>query len=308
MKTVKSVGKESGYGWMLILVITTWGIVPGLAQLGNLDGDVTTFYVNWIAVLAIAAIITLQRGWVKFKNYTKKDYLKMIGLGLIWPFIYSVAYFQSIKLGDAAFTTVLNYTWPIFFMAISAVLLGRKSVYLEKKGFKFVFPVLLAVASVGVYVVGTKSVNAVYSFTILFGLTAAFTQALFCYLTGNTKYDDWVLTFVIEVVTAVLVTPMVLARSSLVIPNLKVIGYLALIGAVSNGIGFWAFVKGSRLSTVVANSRGRSSDPLWLIGTSTVPISQIVLLPLMRIPINTSMVISLVLIGLSLALYKTFNS
>jgi|GEM_PF-3171949 len=308
VNTKKSSSKEPGYAWLLIVVIVTWGIVPGLAQLGNLDGDITTFYVNWIAVIAITILITIQGGWSKFRKYDWKDYLKMIGLGLIWPFIYSVTYFQSIKLVGAAFTTILNYTWPIFFMVISAVLLGRKSVYLNRKSFRFILPVLLAVASVVVYVVGTKSTDAVHNLAITYGLIAAFTQALFCYLTGNVNYDDWVLTFVIEVVTAVLVTPLVLARSSLILPDLKVIWYLIIVGAISNGVGFWAFVKGTRLSTINANKHGKSSDPLWLIGTSAIPTSQIILLPLMKIPVNASMIFSLVLIGLSLVLYKIFNN
>lgn len=315
--------EEPGYKnyiFLMIVVIVLWGIVPGFAQLGGLPGDITTFYVNWVAVITLAIILTFKGMWRKFKTFKKKDYIKLTALGIVWPFIYSVAYFQSIKEVGAGFTTILNYTWPLFFILSSMVIYGKRSEFLSKSAYKYLLPILLAVGAVPVYMYGGATF--MFSWAILFGLVAALTQGSFSFISGErtkdpkddkfngwlsfSEYDPWMLTFVIEFVTAVLVTILIMFSGNFVIPDTTTFMYLAILGAASNGIGFWAFVKGSGLSAKLAKGKEYKRDPLWLIGVSLVPISQILFLPLMNIEVPKSTFWALALIAASLVLYRLF--
>lgn len=115
------------YIWLLLIAVTSWGVVPGFAKLGNLGGDITTFYVNWVAVFAVAAIITITGQWQKIRNYTSKQYLIMVALGIAWPLVYSVAYFESVNVGGPALTTILNYSWPLFALFFAHLISRKKS-------------------------------------------------------------------------------------------------------------------------------------------------------------------------------------
>src|SRR3989344_1974632 len=272
---------EPGYTKYLLTILfvaVAWGVVPGLAQLGGLGGDVTTLYVNWIAVITLAVILTVRKEWQVFRTYKLKDYRKLVGLGIVWPFIYSVTYFQSVKELGAGFTTVLNYTWPLFFILISMIVYKKDSEFLSKSAYKYIIPVLLVMAAVPVYMYDGTSF--LFAWPIVFGLVAAVTQAIFSFFSGEkpkldregasknllsfSEYNPWTLTFIVEVVTAVLVTVVVALSGNFVIPSLQTLGYLTLIGAVSNGIAFSYFVQGSALSAKMAEGKSYKRDPLWL--------------------------------------------
>ena len=118
-------GDEAGEGGYrsylipLVIVLFSWGIVPGFAKLGGLPGDVTTFWVNWIALLAVAVFITLQGKWGLVQQHSAQALGLMALIGIAWPLIYSVAYFQAVQEGGPALTTILNYTWPVFCLGFS---------------------------------------------------------------------------------------------------------------------------------------------------------------------------------------------
>lgn len=112
--------------------------------------------------------------------------------------------------------------------------------------------------------------------------------------------DAWVLTFVIEAVTAVGATLFVLIRGTFMVPSIKSLLYLLIVGAVSNGIGFWAFVKGTML-TSRADPKARAT---WLIGCCLVPFGQIVALVIAGIPVSPVMWFGVTLISGGLLFYR----
>ncbi len=233
-----------------------------------------------------------------------------------------MTYFQSVKELGAGFTTVLNYTWPIFFILISMIVYKRNSEFLSKSAYKYFIPVLLMIAAVPVYMYDGTSFRFVWP--IVFGLVAAATQAVFSFFSGEkprldndgtskdllsfSEYNPWVLTFVIEVVTAILVTVVVAFSGNFVVPGMQTLGYVALIGAVSNGIAFSYFMQGSALSAKMAVGKSYKRDPLWLIGLSAIPLLQIVLLPIMHIEVPANMFWALLLTGASLIAYKILTN
>jgi drug/metabolite transporter, DME family len=284
--------------WLIVeilVVLISWGVVPGLAKLGNLPGDVTTLYVNWIAVGAVAGIITVLRLWKKVLSYRRRDYAIMIGLGVVWPLIYSVAYFESINQGGPALTTVLNYTWPAFYLVAVRLLTGRRFGKLS------ILSVLLSIAAIAVTQILQAKGLAIALAPVLLGLLAAGTQGLFSAGTDEKwKYDPWVMTLIIEIVTAVGVTVLVVLRGSDVSVGGSALFYLAVIGAISNGIGFWAFLASNKLSAQISEFWKST----WLVAMCLVPVVQVVFLPLVGIPVSPYNWVGLGLVVAALMLHR----
>lgn len=289
-------GKEGSYGYLtliglLVVVVTTFGFVPSLAKLGDLPGDLTTLYVNWFAVPAVAILIAIQnhgkvRGllgllgvepanWQSFGEFRTKDYLNMVWIGAIWPLAYSIAYFGAVDKGGGGLTTILNYTWPVFSVVLGYLLFKKRQTWLS---------FLAVVLASGAIAVTRLLENEGYAgispsnlrTAILLGLVAAACQG-FYYTSGERwKYNPWVMTLIIEIVTAVGASVVVFARGGFFVPEASCIAYLAIIGVISNGIGFWAFLAGRQKAKELSNR----AEGLWLTGNCLTPFAATILLPL----------------------------
>lgn len=280
-----------------LVVLISWGSVPALAKLGDLPGGLTTFYVNWFAVVALGVILTLTKKWPILWTYSKSDWLKITGLGVVWPFIYSVSYFSAIKYGSGTTATILNYTWPIFFLLLSWLF------YRAKISIASVISVFLSVTSVVVCTLyGGVGGVVITKVALICGIIAAITQAAYSLFGGRLRHDPLVVTFVVEVVTAVLSTVYVLfVEHSLVLPGMETIFYLAILGVISNGFGFWFFLWGNQISENSPKS-GRFG---FLILLSLTPFFQVLVLWLVKAePISLGSFVSAALALGSYLIYR----
>ncbi|HPD74202.1 MAG TPA: DMT family transporter [Patescibacteria group bacterium] len=326
MNSKNTFGKEPNYGRLLgfiVLLIVTWGIVPAFGKLANMPGDVTTFYVNVTALIALALIITIMRYkdqngvartyWTKLKNYSFKDYGLMVAIGVVWPLIYSLFYFQAIYEGEPVGMTILNYTWPLMVIALSILKYGKKAYYVTKSGAKFIIPVILTVAAVVFY-----QMDAIVSFTtriLVMGLIAALTQALFNFIDHG--YDNWIALFVIEATTVVFIVPiMIFTTHYTMVPSLNSLLLMSIIGVAGNAIGFWVFMEGRRECGRLKERGVMTSEPIWLAAQGVVPISVLVTMIITNLvskneqpfAITTNQIISLVVLAAGLVLFFIFKN
>jgi len=326
MKSKNTVGKEPSYGRLLgliVLLTVTWGIVPAFGKLANMPGDVTTFYVNITALIALVLIISfmkyegtdgvVRRYWTKLKDYSFKDYGLMVAIGVVWPLVYSLLYFQAIYEGEPVGMTILNYTWPLIVIRLAILKYRKKAYYLSKAGVKFIIPVILTVTAVVFY-----QMDATISFTariMVMGLIAALTQALFNFIDHG--YDNWIALFVIEATTVVFIVPiMIFTTHYTMVPSWESLGLMSIIGVVGNAIGFWVFMEGRRESKGLVDKGVMTSEPIWLASQGIVPISVLVTMFItnlvskdgQRFVITTNQIISLVVLAIGLVLFFIFKS
>ncbi|MBM4402190.1 MAG: DMT family transporter [Candidatus Cloacimonetes bacterium] len=308
MKSKKEDGYNYSYLWLMVLTIFCWGIVPSLAKLGGLSGDLTTLYVNWVAVFAVALLITfigknkilrkldIGQGWNDFKGYKRQDYLTMVGIGVIWPLIYSFGYFFSINHGCPSLTTILNYNWPIFYIFFAYLLMGQKA---NLRSFSFIVFAVLAVALALFLGEGVKASNLIAA--LGFGIVAAITQGLYSVLGDKYQLKPWPLTLVIEAVTAVGATIFVVFRQNLILPAIPTLGYLTIIGVFGNAIGFWSFLAGSQIS----HNNGSVAKTTYMMGLCLVPLVAVVLMPILGAEqINIYKLASAIAITVGLIVYR----
>ncbi len=276
-----------------ILVIVLWGIVPAFAKMGDLSGGLTTMYVNWFAVFGVLGIMFVTGAVKEFKH--SQPYLKLGLIGLIWPLGYSIAYFTAIEKGSSSMTTITNYFWPVFYMLI-ATLFGKKS---TKHGWAIVVIASLAVAIPAALQDNIKMAI----LPIALGLIAAMTQAIYSLASEAIKENAWLVTFVVELITAIGSTVYVAVYDTFALPTMETLGYLAFIGILANGIGFWAFLQASR------ESADKDCKTLFLVLMCTTPLAQVVLLPILGVEdVGFEKWIGVILITGALLAYRLYPS
>lgn len=272
-----------------LIVVISWGLVPGLAKMGSLSTGLTTMYVNWFAVFCLGFLLIVKGRIKEFKK--PKPYGKYLLIGLLWPLAYSIAYFGAIDLGGACLTTITNYVWPAIFLSIG-------SFWGKKFTGQSWFVVIIAISAVAIPILLEGSLILLV-FPIVLGLTAATAQACYSFITENVSEDPLLITFIIEVVTALGATLYVMILEKFVVPNIVTLGYLSIIGVISNGIGFWAFLKAGQVSNT------ERTKTLFLLLMCLTPIIQVVILPLLRVEeVTFERWVGVALIALALLLYR----
>jgi drug/metabolite transporter (DMT)-like permease len=275
-----------------LLVIVLWGLVPSFAKMGDLSGGLTTMYVNWFATFGVLAIMAATGATKEFKH--SQPYLKLTGIGVIWPLVYSITYFTSINLGSSSMTTITNYSWPVFYLICACLFAGKR---FSKQNWVIVLMAILAVA-IPTFLHGNITMLFV---PVMLGLVAAICQALFSLISESLKENDWLVTFVISVVTAVGSTIYVGLFESFVWPDATSLFFMAFIGILSNGIGFWAFLKASKVSNV------ENHKTLFLVLMCSTPLAQVALLPILGVEnVSPEKWIGVVLITGALIAYRLY--
>lgn len=196
-------------------------------------------------------------------------------LGLAWPLTYSLAYFQSVQDGGPALTAIMNYTWPAFCLVFARLI--------SKNKINRVYRLIIFGAVFIVILMCFLEYRANINFTlvaVILGLIAATTQGFYSAATDRWRYPPLIMALVVEIITVVGVTIFTLCRHSLIFPSRNSLIYLGIIGAISNGFGFWAFLSGNQRTDNKTNSYTKN---VWLLGLCFVPFGQVIILPILGI-------------------------
>ncbi len=141
------------------------------------------FYASVFSTLVLALILALRRDLGLVFSYTRRQYLKSLGLGLLNPLLYYAVLFKAYDLLPAQMAQPLNYTWAIALALLSIPLLGQRI------GHREILGGVLGYA--GVWVISTRGDLLSLHFTEPLGvglaLGSAFVWAF--YWIGNTRDD-----------------------------------------------------------------------------------------------------------------------
>jgi len=122
-------------------------------------------YANATSVAVLAAILAARRRCFVLGHYSRSDWARLAGLGVLNPFLYYVVLFQAYDLLPAQQAQPLNYTWAITLALLSVPLLGQR---IGLRSF-----VALVVSYMGVVVISTQGDILGLSFTSATGVALA---------------------------------------------------------------------------------------------------------------------------------------
>ena len=108
--------------------ITLWSTVATVTKL--LLKTLSSIQVLWISsffAFLMLFIVNIASGNIKkFKNYTKKDFITTILIGIPGTLIYYLCYYAATDVMPASQAFIINYTWPIMSVFFAWVILGEK--------------------------------------------------------------------------------------------------------------------------------------------------------------------------------------
>jgi drug/metabolite transporter (DMT)-like permease len=110
------------------LSIILWSTVASAFKLTLRRMDVyqMVFFASVASALVLLAVLAMQGKLGLLRSYSRQEYLRSVGLGLLNPAIYYIILFKAYSLLPAQEAQPLNMTWPLVMVLLSVPLLGQR--------------------------------------------------------------------------------------------------------------------------------------------------------------------------------------
>jgi len=219
-------------GLSIILWASTAAI--GKLLLTEITGLQLIFYTFPFTIISLFLIAWSQNKLRLLRQYTKTDYLRMIGMGFLGCYLYYLLLFGALKNAPAQEAFIVNYLWPVMVVIFAALLLKEQLTWRKVLG--------ILISFIGVYIVITKGDVLGFTFSNLkadlFSLVSAIAYGLFSVLGKKDDYERLTSILVYYVFGFIFVAITVFLVSSVPIVSFKQLIGLAWLGVMTNGLAF----------------------------------------------------------------------
>ncbi len=108
--------------------IVLWAFIPVVSRLGqqNLDNYQFLFWSSALSLIVLFASLCATGKANAFRTYSRKDFAIALGLGFLGTFLYYLLLYFGYAHLQGLEVLVIQYTWPIFIVLFSVVLLKEK--------------------------------------------------------------------------------------------------------------------------------------------------------------------------------------
>ena len=205
-------------------------------------------YASIVSIVTLFVILVVQRKLTLLKRYSRSDYMRSIGLGILNPFLYYIVLFKAYSVLPAQQAMTLNYTWPIMLVLLSIPLL-RQRITCKRI-------VAICISFVGVWMIATQGNILRFRFTNPVGvglaLGSALIWALFWIYNVRDKRDDVVKLFLNFGFGFVFILMVNLIFSDVTVPNTMGFIGATYVGLFEMGVTFVIWLKALKLSQTTA--------------------------------------------------------
>lgn len=172
-----------------LICVALWALIPVVSKLGqaNLDNHQFLFWSSVVSFLAFSVATVAVKQSKSFLSYKFNDWIKAILLGFLGTYLYYILLYLGYAKAQGLEVLVLQYSWPVFIVLLSALILK------EKLTLRRTFAVLLGF--IGVALVLTKGnftqihLENYYIDTLV--LIAAFVFGLFSVLSKKVNLEPY---------------------------------------------------------------------------------------------------------------------
>lgn len=171
----------------VLLCVALWALIPVVAKIGQakLDNHQFLFWSSLVSFIVLAASTIFTGNFGIFKQYTAKEWLNYIALGLLGTYIYYLFLYLGYSKTAGMEVLVIQYTWPIQIVLLSVFLLNER-INIKKL-------VSVALGFIGALLVLTKgdiqNISIENPFVIALVATGALCFALFSVLNKKVKRE-----------------------------------------------------------------------------------------------------------------------
>ena len=219
-----------------------WAFIPVVSRLGqqSLDNYQFLFWSSFLSFVVLLVSTLVAKKQTVFKTYNLKNILIAFGLGFLGAFLYYLLlYFGYAKIGGLEVLSI-QYTWPIFVVIFSALLL--------KEGLTWKSILSCVIGFVGVLVVITKGDFGQLHFANIFVdivvLFAAGVFGLFSVLSKKVNFEPFTATTLFFLSATVFSFLSMIIFSSFKLPSSNSIIPIIVNGALINGLSYVLWLRG----------------------------------------------------------------
>ncbi|MDD4878539.1 MAG: DMT family transporter [Candidatus Nanoarchaeia archaeon] len=243
------------HSWLFYTLITImiWATTAAVSKMTFASMEFASFllWMTLFCTLGLFVILLFQRKLHLLKSYTLKEHAWLFSLGALSMFLYNLFYFLAINSGSAVQANILNYTWPLWIVIFSVIILK------EKAGLRTFLGILLSF--VGIVIVVTRldftSFASAAPLPVIYALLGAAFWGLFCVLSKKVKFEAFSSMFFYSLYGLLLVFVYAIIKNAVSLPSFSGIIGTFYVGAVTTGIGFTFWIKAlaSGKTSIVAN-------------------------------------------------------
>lgn len=212
-----------------LLTIIFWSTMSSAFKLTlrHISFEDLVFYAVWSAALVLVIVTILQGKHHQLLKQDKPEIINSMLMGLVNPAAYYLVLFRAYELLPAQEAGVLNYSWPVVLVILSAIFLGQHISWL---GF-----VSVLISFSGLLVISTKGRLLALDFSSPLGVAlaigSAFLWATYWIMNLRDKRNA-----VVKLATNMLFGALYITTYMLIIGKLRIIPAPGMIGAVYIGL------------------------------------------------------------------------
>ena len=230
--------KKSGKQAIVIVLIfmSLWALIPVVSKLGqqNLDNHQFLFWSSLVSFVVLFITTIATKNHAHLKKYSPREWLTAITLGFLGTYAYYILLYFAYANARGLEVLVLQYSWPIFIVVLSVILL--------KERLNTVKIISLALGFLGVFLVISKGnfqnlhfENISVDLLVIIG-TASF--ALFSVLSKKVELEPISVTTVYFLTATCLSFISMILLSSFSLPTADSIIPILLNGILVNGFSY----------------------------------------------------------------------
>jgi drug/metabolite transporter (DMT)-like permease len=182
--------KNKALVYVFICVIL-WSLIPVVSKMwqANLDNHQFLFWSSLVSFLSFLILVLFKKKTKIFLKYKSKDWLSGIWLGFLWTYLYYILLYFWYANWKWLEILVLQYSWPIFIVIFSMIILK------EKINLKKVFSIIFGFMWVFLVLTKWEILNIHFDnyFVNIIVLIAAISFSLFSVLSKKIKLETYTL-------------------------------------------------------------------------------------------------------------------
>jgi drug/metabolite transporter (DMT)-like permease len=228
--------KQYLYAGISILLWSTTATVTKLL-LGSLNSMQILLISSFFAFIFLLIVNAIKGNLKELRTFKLKDYIQIIGIGLLGTFLYNLFLYLGINKMQATQAFIINYLWPIMTIVFACFILKEKMTVRKM--------IAIVLSFIGVIIVtsnGNLSIESSSLIGALFCILAAISYGLFSVLNKMKKYNKFVSMMLFYLSSFIVSLLYILITKEWYIPKTNQLMGLLWIGIMTSAISFtsWA--------------------------------------------------------------------
>ncbi len=225
----------------VFLCVILWALIPVVSKTGqnSLDNHQFLFYSSLVSLLLFALLSYFTKTYKTFKRLDTNTWIKTVFLGFLGTYLYYILLYFGYKNAKGLEVLALQYSWPIFIVLLSTLLLKerltRKKMLSIMLGFLGVILILTKGNLTQIHL-GNIKVDSL----VIFG---AFAFALFSVLSKKVSLDAYTLNTIYFLTATISSFISMLLFSDFKLPDIHSLLPVIINGLFVNGISYLFWIK-----------------------------------------------------------------